>query len=150
MPSHAEKRVVPYTARQMFELVADIEKYPEFLPWCLAVRIQSRREDEILADLVIGYKFLRESFTSRVALKNPHRIDVVYQNGPLSYLNNHWQFKELPDGKCEIDFYVDFSFKSSFFENAVTAFFNQAVRIMMTAFEDRARKLYGGTVIPAK
>jgi coenzyme Q-binding protein COQ10 len=143
MPNHAEKRIVPYTAHQMFELVADIEKYPAFLPWCLEAKIHTRQDDEILADLVIGYKFLRESFTSRVTLERFSRIEVTYQNGPLKYLNNSWQFKALEDNRCKIDFYVDFSFKSSLFESAITLFFNQAVHIMMSAFEERARKLYG-------
>jgi len=143
MPSHAEKRIVPYTAQQMFELVADIEKYPAFLPWCLEAKIHTRQDDEVLADLVIGYKFLRESFTSRVTLERFSRIEVTYRNGPLKYLNNSWKFKALEDNSCEIDFYVDFSFKLSLFESAITLFFNQAVHIMMSAFEERARKLYG-------
>lgn len=143
MPSHAEKRIVPYSQQQMFELVADIEKYPEFLPWCLGVKIHSRQEEEVLADLVVGYKFIQESFTSRVALERFNRIEVTYQNGPLKYLNNYWKFRELEGHCCEIDFYVDFSFKSSFFESAMTLFFSQAVQVMMKAFEERARMLYG-------
>jgi coenzyme Q-binding protein COQ10 len=142
MPSHVEKRVVPYTAQQMFELVADIEKYPDFLPWCLAARIQSSHEEVIIADLLIGYKFLRESYASQVTLQKFSSIRVTYQNGPLKYLHNSWQFKDLKNNSCEIDFYVDFSFKSSLFEKAITLFFNQAVQLMMCAFEERARKLY--------
>ncbi|MBL0942356.1 MAG: type II toxin-antitoxin system RatA family toxin [Alphaproteobacteria bacterium] len=144
MPRHAEKRIVPYTAQQMFELVADIEKYPTFLPWCLAARIHTRQDDEILADLIIGYKIFKESFTSRVALEKFSCIEVTYQNGPLKYLNNCWKFKELEGHCCEIDFYVDFSFKSSFFESAITMFFSQAAHVMIKAFEERACKLYRG------
>ena len=96
MPTHAEKRTLPYRPDQLFDLVAEIERYPEFLPWCRAARIRKREGDVIFADLVIGWKMIRESFTSRVTLKRPGRIDVSYHEGPFKYLNNHWTFEPLP------------------------------------------------------
>src|SRR5439155_17059673 len=110
MPTHAEKRVLPYTSEQLFDLVADVERYPEVLPWCLAARIRERTPSLVVADLLIGFKMVRERFTSRVALAHPHRIDVAYTDGPFRYLNNHWVFTDLPNESCEIDFFVDFEF----------------------------------------
>lgn len=143
MPTHAEQRVLPYRADQLFALVADIERYPEFLPWCRAARIRKREGEVIFADLVIGWKMIRERFTSRVILKRPNRIDVSYHEGPFKYLNNHWIFEPRPDGTCLIDFYVDFEFRSRFLQKAMTLLFNEAVRRMVQAFETRARELYG-------
>ena len=108
MPTHAEKRHLPYSDRQMFDLVANIECYPEFLPWCVGTRIKTRDEEMIVADMVIGYKMFREKFTSRVKLSTPDRIDVIYEDGPFRYLNNHWIFLPQEDGSCVVDFYVDF------------------------------------------
>ncbi|MGH7062888.1 MAG: type II toxin-antitoxin system RatA family toxin, partial [Stellaceae bacterium] len=111
MPTHAEQRVLPYTPEELFALVADIERYPEFLPWCVAARVKERQADLIVADLIIGFRMFRERFTSRVVLDPPGRIDVTYAEGPFRYLNNHWKF--LPaSGGCRIDFFVDFEFKS--------------------------------------
>ncbi len=143
MPTHAEIKTVPYTAEQMYNLVADIESYPKFLPWCIATRIREREGNQINADLVIGYKIFRETFTSQVTLHPMSRIDVKYAQGPLRYLNNHWKFKDLPDGKCELDFYVDFAFTNHFLQSAIEMFFNEAVRIMIRSFETRAGELYG-------
>ncbi len=143
MPTHAEKRVLPYTPKQLFDMVADIERYPEFLPWCLATRIRKREGNVIVADMAIGFKVFRERFTTRVAL-NPeqNRLDVTYAEGPFKYLNNHWVFAEHPDG-CEIDFYVDFEFRSRLLQKAIEVLFTEAVRRMVGAFETRAHKLYG-------
>jgi len=147
MPTHAEKRVLPYKPEQMYDLVADIEKYPEFLPWCLAARIRKREGNVVYADLIIGFKMIRERFTSRVTLSPPDRIDVSYTEGPFSYLNNHWIFNPTENGGCLIDFYVDFEFKSKMLQKIIGVLFNEAVRRMVTAFETRARQLYGdGTV----
>jgi coenzyme Q-binding protein COQ10 len=143
MPTHAEKRVMPYRAEQMFDLVADVERYPEFLPWCLAVRVRERSDGLIVADLLIGFKMVRERFTSRVTLDRPRRIDVAYTEGPLRYLNNHWIFTDLPGGGCEIDFFVDFEFRSAILQKIIGVLFNEAVRRMVSAFETRARQLYG-------
>ena len=103
MPTHAEQRVLAYTPEQLFALVADIERYPEFLPWCLAARIKERRADRIVADMIIGFRMFRERFTSRVALDAPRRIDVTYAEGPFRRLNNRWVFDKVPGG-CRIDF----------------------------------------------
>jgi coenzyme Q-binding protein COQ10 len=104
MPTHAERRLLPYTPEQLFDLVADVERYPEFLPWCLAARIRERRGNVVTADLLIGFSMVRERFTSRVALDRPQRIDVSYAEGPFRYLNNHWNFIAQPGGECLIDF----------------------------------------------
>lgn len=143
MPTHAERRLLPYTPEQLFNLVADVERYPEFLPWCIGARIRERQGNTITADLLIGFKMVRERFTSRVVLQRPHRIDVSYAEGPFRYLNNHWEFTPQPDGKCLIDFYVDFEFRSRMLQKIIGVLFNEAVRRMVGAFEARARQLYG-------
>ena len=112
MPTHAEKRNLPYTPEQLFALVAQVEKYPEFLPWCLASRITRREEKAFYADLVIGYKMVREGFSSKVTLSTPDHIHIEYLKGPMKYLSNHWRFICEPDGSCTIDFFVDFEFKN--------------------------------------
>lgn len=143
MPTHAEKRRLPYSPEQMFELVADVGKYPEFLPWCVATRVRSRTSDGVVADMVIGYKAFRERFTSTARFDRPHmRIDVAYQEGPFRFLSNHWVFERAPNG-CAIDFYIDFEFRSGLLEKAITVVFNKAVNRMVEAFERRARAMYG-------
>lgn len=143
MPTHAEERIVPFQPRQMYDLVADVDSYPEFLPWCTGARIRERKETLIVADLIIGYKMIRERFTSRVTLKPEDlRIDVRYIEGPFKYLQNHWIFKEHPEG-CLIDFYVDFEFRSRFLQRVIQPFFNEAVKRMVRAFESRAEELHG-------
>ena len=143
MPTHAEKKLLPYTREQLFDLVADIERYPEFLPWCVGARIRERKDNEILGDLLIGYKMVRERFTSRVVLSRPDRIDVSYSEGPFKYLHNHWLFLPQPNGATLIDFYVDFEFRSKMLQKIMEMFFNEAVKRMVAAFETRAHKLYG-------
>ena len=142
MPTHAEKRFLPYTPEQLFDLVVDVERYPDFLPWCVGARIRSREGDTIHADLVIGYKMFRERFTSKVVLDRPRRVDVAYSDGPFKYLANHWLF-EHRDGGCEIDFYVDFEFRSRLMRRMIGVLFNEAVRRMVASFEARAKVLYG-------
>ncbi len=142
MPTHAEQRVLPYTPEQLFELVADVARYPEFLPWCVASRIRSRDGDVFFADLVIGFKMVRERFTSKVTLIRPDRVDVTYTEGPFKHLNNHWRFKPHPNG-TELDFYVDFEFRSKLLQTMIGALFNEAVKLMVGAFEKRAKQLYG-------
>lgn len=143
MPTHAEERIVPFQPRQMYDLVADVSSYPEFLPWCVGARIRERSESLVVADLMIGYKMIRERFTSRVTLQPAQRrIDVRYIEGPFKYLQNHWKFQEHPEG-CLIDFYVDFEFKSRFLQRVIQPFFNEAVKRMVRAFESRAEELYG-------
>ena len=145
MPTHAEKRVLPYTKDQLFDLVIDVEQYPKFLPWCLGCRIKRREENLIVADMIIGFKVFRESFTSRVKHARADTIDVSYADGPFKYLNNHWHFTDVGDGKTEIDFYVDFEFRSRVLQAAIGAVFNEAVRRMIAAFEARANDLYGNS-----
>ncbi len=143
MPTHAERRIVPYAPEQLYALVSEVDRYPEFLPWCLAARIRKREGALLVADLVIGYKMVRERFTSRVNLDPAAmRIDVTYAEGPFRYLNNHWRFYQHPGG-CEIDFYVDFEFRSRILRKMIGPLFNEAVRRMVAAFEARARDLYG-------
>ena len=143
MPTHAEQRVLPYTPEQLFALVADVERYPEFLPWCLAARVKERRTDLVVADMIIGFRMFRERFTSRVTLDPPRRIDVTYAEGPFRRLNNHWVFEQVPGGGCRIDFYVDFEFKSRLMQRLIEVLFSEAVRRMVGAFEKRAAGLYG-------
>lgn len=143
MPTHAEKRILHHTPEQMFDLVADIEKYPEFLPWCVSTRINKRDGNELVADMEIGFKIFRERFTSTVRLDRPGRIDVSYTKGPFKYLNNHWIFNEVAGGKCEVDFFVDFEFRSGLLQKMIGAVFEEAVRIMVSAFRKRARDIYG-------
>lgn len=142
MTTHAERRIVAYTPAQMYDLVADIERYPEFLPWCISVVERSRTGAVIDADMAIGFKALRERFTSRVTLHPKERIEVEYLNGPFRYLNNHWVFHAHPRG-CEIEFFIDFEFRSRLLQVVVGTLFNEAVRIMVRAFETRAKQLYG-------
>ncbi|MBI2236597.1 MAG: type II toxin-antitoxin system RatA family toxin [Magnetospirillum sp.] len=142
MPTHAERRRLPYTPQQLYDLVADVERYPEFLPWCLAARIRRREGPVFFADLVIGFKMVRERFTSKVTL-GEGRVDVIYTEGPFHHLDNHWVFEAAPDGGTDIDFYVDFEFRSKLLQKLIGALFNEAVRLMVAAFEKRARQLYG-------
>ncbi len=141
MPTHAEKRILPYRPEQLYTLVAEIDRYPEFLPWCTAARIKERRDDIVIADLVIGFKMFRERFTSRVTLTPQEAIEVEYIEGPLRHLNNHWRFNPHPEG-CEIDFFVDFEFKSKTLQRLVGMLFNEAFKRMVSAFEARAADLY--------
>ena len=143
MPTHAEHRLLPYSQEQLFNLVADVERYPEFLPWCLGARVRERQGNVITADLLIGFKMVRERFTSKIVLDRPRGIDVSYSEGPFRYLDNHWTFEPQPDGGCIIDFYVDFEFRSRMLQKIIGLLFNEAVRRMVAAFEARARQLYG-------
>jgi len=142
MPTHAEQRLLPYTPEQMYALVADVERYPEFLPWCVAARIRERRADFVNAELVIGFGVFRERFTSHVKLDPPGRIDVAYVEGPFRHLDNHWIFERAPGG-CRVDFFVDFEFRSRLLQKMIEVLFGEAVRRMVAAFEARAKQLYG-------
>jgi len=144
MPRHSETRRLPYTSEQMFDLVADVGRYGEFLPWVTAVRVRSNSEAEMVADLIVGFKGLRETFTSKVEKVRPDHIHVDYLDGPLKYLRNDWTFR--PDGTgCAVDFSVDFAFKNRVFEMLAGQVFGAALRKMIGAFEERAAKLYGTT-----
>ncbi|ONF97599.1 Ribosome association toxin RatA [Sphingomonas jeddahensis] len=133
---------MPYTPEQMFDLVADVKSYQEFLPWVIAMRVRKDAPEETVADMIVGFKGLRETFTSRVEKQRPDRIYVDYVDGPMKYLYNEWRFR--PDGQgCLVDFSVDFQFKNRMFEMLAGQVFGIALRKMIGAFEDRARKLYG-------
>lgn len=143
MPRHSETKHLPYTPEQLFELVADVRRYDEFLPWVTAVRIRSSSETEMIADLIVGFGAFKERFTSRVHKERPKRICVDYIEGPLKYLHNEWQFEPAPDGGTNVLFSVDFAFKSRIFESLAGAMFDRALRKMTGAFEARAAALYG-------
>ena len=143
MGTRLHTHFLPYHPEQLYDLVADVEKYPEFLPWCAAVRILSKSETEIIADLSVGYKFFRETFRSRVHLTPKTRIEVEYISGPFHYLNNHWVFKEGPESGTNVDFFIDFQFRNNLFQSATKAVFEGAFNQMLSSFEKRAQQLYG-------
>lgn len=143
MPRIAETRELPWSAEQMFDLVADVKRYPEFLPWVVATRVRSDGETEMVADMLIGFNALREKFTSRVTKLRPQMIDVDYVEGPMKELDNKWFFRPNPGGGCTIDFVVDFTFRNAVFEALAGKYLDRAFRKMVSAFEDRAAALYG-------
>ena len=143
MPRHAETRRLPYSCEQMFDLVADVGRYAEFLPWVTAIRVRSNSETEMVADMIVGFKGLRETFTSKVDKQRPERIKVDYIDGPLKYLRNDWTFRRDGDRGCFVDFTVDFAFKNRVFELLAGQVFGAALRKMIGAFEERAAVLYG-------
>ena len=147
MPSHSETRRLPYTAQQMYDLVADVQRYPEFLPWTAAARIRETREEGgrivMLADLVISFKVFRERFGSLVTLwPEDRRIDTEYLDGPFKRMVSHWAFRDAEDGGCDVSFDVDFEFRNRLLQATATVFFNEAMHQVVKAFEKRARKLY--------
>ena len=143
MPHHHERRSLPHSAAQMFELVADVRRYPEFLPWVSAIRVRKDDDTEMLADMIVGFKSLRETFSSRV-LKTPKTSIIVdYLDGPMKHLHNAWTFEDVPSGGSIVDFTVDFSFRNRVFEALAGQFFDSALRKMTTAFIERADSLYG-------
>ena len=161
MPAHTEQQFSPYTPQQLFDLVADIEKYPEFLPWCRAARIISRsvipaqagilsedshlrgndNKEEFLGELVISFAHITESYTSRVTLSTPHSIDVVMVKGPFEYLTNKWKFTPIENG-TRIDLALDFKFRSRILEKLIGSLFSKATNKMAGAFKKRADELY--------
>ena len=143
MPRHSETRHLPYTPEQLFDMVADVSRYDEFLPWVVAVRVRSSSETETVADLVVGFSAFKERFTSRVVKERPDRIVVDYVEGPLKYLHNEWRFERTGDGGTNLHFSVDFAFRSRLFEALAGQMFDRALRRMTGAFEQRAAALYG-------
>ncbi len=148
MPKHHETRALPYAPEQMYAMVSDVARYPEFLPWVSAIRVRSDSETLMVADMIVGFKGLRETFTSRVTKQRPSSIHVDYLDGPLKYLKNDWSFR--PDGKdgCLVDFSVDFAFKNRVFEMLAGQVFDRALRKMIGAFEARAAALYAAAPPP--
>lgn len=145
MPGIHEAYALPYSAEQMFDLVADVGRYQEFLPWVVATRVKSDSETEMVADMLVGFKQLREKFTSRVIKQRPDKIEVHYLDGPMKDLDNRWLFRPFPDGGCEVDFCVDFTFRNAMFEALAGQYFDRAFRKMVAAFEARAHELYGSS-----
>ncbi|WP_405405550.1 type II toxin-antitoxin system RatA family toxin [Paracoccus sp. Ld10] len=152
MPNHRDSRNLPHRALQMYDLVADVENYPQFLPWNSAARIRTRTTrpdgaEEITADLVISFKVFRERFGSRVVLWPEQdgiwKIDTEYLDGPFRYMRSGWSFKDLPEGGCHVEFFVDFEFKNAILQRLIGVVFHEAMSRIVRAFEDRARELYG-------
>ena len=149
MPTHSETRLLPYTADQMYALVADVGKYPQFLPWCAAARVislEEQGETEVMtADLVISFKVFREKFASRVVLwPQARKIDTTYIDGPFKHMNSTWAFRDAPGG-CEVDFFVDFEFRNKILQGVIGLVFNEAMQRVVAAFESRGRDLDGPT-----
>lgn len=145
MTTHHEEKLLPHSPQQMFDLVADVARYQEFLPWVAATRVRSNGEHEMIADMLVGFKNLREKFTSKVTKSRPERIEVQYLDGPMRDLDNVWLFRPLDDQSCEIDFSVSFSFRNALFEKLAGQYVDKAFRKMVAAFETRAEALYGSS-----
>jgi coenzyme Q-binding protein COQ10 len=143
MPKHNETRSLPYTREQMFDLVANVAVYPEFLPWVSAIRVRSDSDTEMVADMIVGFKGIKESFTSRVEKHRPDAVRVDYLDGPLKHLHNQWNFRDDGKGGVLVDFEVEFEFKNRLFEMLAGQMFDKALRKMIGAFEARAATLYG-------
>ncbi|WP_068082169.1 type II toxin-antitoxin system RatA family toxin [Novosphingobium rosa] len=146
MPGIHEVRRMPYSAQQMFDLVADVAHYGEFLPWVVATRVRSDDGHEMIADMLVGFKMLREKFTSKVVKERPNVITVHYVDGPMRDLDNRWEFRDV-EGGCELDFNVTFSFRNALFESIAGQYFDRAFRKMVEAFEARAADLYGAPAV---
>ncbi|MGD1884246.1 MAG: type II toxin-antitoxin system RatA family toxin [Paracoccaceae bacterium] len=147
MPTHSETRFLPYTANQMYDLVADVSAYPKFLPWCAAARVKSLQDEgnhEVMtADLVISFKVFRERFGSRVTLwQDRRKIDTEYIDGPFRYMKSKWEFADA-EGGCEVRFFVDFEFKNAILQGIIGVVFNEAMQRIVRAFERRAKELHG-------
>ena len=144
MLTHIEQKKLPYTAEEMFDLVAAVDRYHEFAPWCVASRINSRESEQVFyADLVVGYKMFRERFSSKVITERPDTIYIEYLKGPLKHLKNHWRFIDQGDGSCIVDFSVEFEFQNSALQGIAKVFFKEVIHRMVGAFEARAKEIYG-------
>ncbi len=143
MPKHTEERVLSYTPQQMFDLVADVASYPDFLPWCSRAEVSEQEDNHFIADLTLGYKMFSATYTSKVILhRDRNEVEVIYQKGPFKYLENIWKLSEDEEG-CHVHFYVNFEFESPLFEKMIGKVFEKATQKMVSAFEDRAKELYG-------
>ncbi len=148
MPIHQERKRVRHSADQMLDLVASVDQYPEFLPWCVGAHIKSQKEEGgtevMMADVSVAIKVFQETFTSRVNTdRSARRIDIDYLDGPFRHLNNRWIFEQNEDGTCTIDFFIDFEFQSRALQMLASAVFHEAVRRMVNAFVARADAVYG-------
>ena len=152
MPKFNSRRPVKHSAPQMFDLVADVERYPEFVPLCQSLRVRKRTPGDdgtetLIADMTVAYKLLRETFTSRVTLDRPKlAIRVAYLNGPFSHLDNRWTFKPTGERACEVEFFIDYEFKSRMLALLMGAMFDAAFRRFADAFERRADIVYGRVI----
>ena len=147
MPQFETRRPVPHTPEQMYDLVADVERYPEFLPLCEALTVRSRKERDgkelLVADMTVGYKAIRETFTTQVLLNRAERaIDVKYIDGPFRYLDNRWRFEATENGST-VHFFIDYEFKSRILGALMGSMFDRAFRMFTEAFEKRASAIYG-------
>lgn len=143
MPTHSEKRIVPYSPAQMYSLVADVSSYPDFLPWVNSSRLYNQTENGFEADLSIGTSFMNHAYSSKVALQpEKHRIDVTHTKGPFHHLNNHWIFHEY-EGGTEIEFFLDFELNNLLLKRVLQPFLTQAATMMVGAFETRAKQMFG-------
>ncbi|WP_288426999.1 type II toxin-antitoxin system RatA family toxin [uncultured Agrobacterium sp.] len=147
MPHFETRRLVKHSPDRMYALVADVEKYPEFLPLCEGLTVRSRKERDgkslLVADMTVGYKAIRETFTTQVLLKSEeHAIDVKYLDGPFKYLDNRWRFESAPDGGCSVYFFIDYEFKSRLLGAVMGSMFDRAFRMFAEAFEARADRIY--------
>jgi coenzyme Q-binding protein COQ10 len=149
MPQFSTKRRVRHAAEQMFELVADIERYPEFVPLCRDLKVKTRAKKEegievLVADMTVAYKLVRETFTSRVTLDQPKlQILVEYLSGPFSHLQNRWSFRAIDDQSCDVEFFIEYEFRSRVLAALMGAMFDAAFRRFAEAFEKRADEIYG-------
>ena len=149
MPSHSETHDFPYSARQLFDMVADVERYPDFIPWCRAARILERHESYFLAELIISFNHLREQYTSKVHLHPPASefgtaaIEVELVKGPFRHLQNNWRFEPIESGGTRVEFFIDFEFRGALLNKLIGGFFMKAVEKMVSAFSSRAIDLYG-------
>lgn len=149
MPQFSAKRQVRHAASDMFDLVADVEKYPQFVPLCAAMRLRSSQEKDngivvLVAEMTVAYKLVRQSFTSRVTLDKPNlRIQVEYLDGPFSHMQNRWSFRPSGADTCEVEFFIDYEFRSRTLAVLMGAMFETVFRRMASAFEQRADAVYG-------
>ncbi len=141
MASHSETQVLPFSAQQMFDMVIDVGKYPDFLPWCVATRIKSRTPEEMVADMAVGFKMIQERYTSHITWQEPTHIHIKDAGGPFKYLETDWKFLPRAEG-CQVDFRIDFEFSSALLEKVMGGIFTEAAHKMMQAFIARAENIY--------
>lgn len=139
---YQENRFLPYSSQQMFDLILDIEKYPEFLPWCTNLRITQKEKNFYIANMIVHFKGFQTSFVSHIQYNSQdHSIDVHYVHGPFKHLKNLWKFNETSQG-CQVYFYIEFEFKSKLLQFTIGHFFTEMNKKMILAFEKRAHQMY--------
>ncbi|MEM6491985.1 MAG: type II toxin-antitoxin system RatA family toxin, partial [Pseudomonadota bacterium] len=143
MPQHRQTQRLPHSPEQLYDLVVDVAKYPEFIPWCVAARVKSKTETTMVADLMVGFKVFRERYTSEIHMTPKSRVLVEQSAGPFKHLRNSWAFTPADDGGSTVDFFIDFEFSSALLQRAAQPVFSEATRRMVSAFEKRAQALYG-------